>query len=88
MYTDLFTDCNEERIARLFRYLDKDNMGVVDYLSWSKQVMLQDVPNIIRNCRAPGPLFLSALSPVELQLLDNMMNRLHRIAERAAQVRV
>lgn len=51
-------------------------------------VLLQDIPSIIKTCRAPGPLYLSSLSDEELQLLDNMMNRLYKIAEVAAKVTV
>lgn len=48
--------------------------------------LVQDIPNIIKSCRAPGPLYLSSLSEDELKLLDNMMNRLYTIAEVAAKV--
>lgn len=51
-------------------------------------VLPQDIPSIIKTCRAPGPLYLSSLSDEELQLLDNMMNRLYKIAEVAAKVTV
>ena len=47
---------------------------------------LQDIPNIIKHCRAPGPLYLSSLSEQELKLLSNMMQRLHNVAETAAKV--
>ena len=47
---------------------------------------VQDIPSIIKTCRAPGPLYLSSLSEAELKLLDNMMNRLYNIAEIAAKV--
>ena len=52
------------------------------------RLFLQDIPSIIKTCKAPGPLYLSSLSNEELQLLDNMMNRLYKIAEVAAQVTV
>lgn len=47
---------------------------------------LQDVPSIIKNCKAPGPLYLSALSEGELRHLNNMMGRLYRLAEAATAV--
>ena len=50
------------------------------------RLFMQDIPSIIKTCKAPGPLYLSSLSNEELQLLDNMMNRLYKIAEVAAQV--
>ena len=42
---------------------------------------------IIKACKAPGPLALSALSPEELALLEAMMNRLDRCAKAAFEVR-
>ena len=49
--------------------------------------LLQDVPMIIKNCKAPGPLYLSALSQGELRHLNNMMGRLYQLAEAATAVR-
>lgn len=42
---------------------------------------------IIKACKAAGPLALSALSPEELALLEAMMNRLDRCAKAAFEVR-
>lgn len=42
---------------------------------------------IIRACRAPGPLAMSALSDEELALLEAMMERLGRCAKAAFEVR-
>ena len=42
---------------------------------------------IIKACKAPGPLALSALSPEELALLEAMMDRLDRCAKAAFEVR-
>jgi len=44
VYTELFTDATPERLEALFKYLDRDNSGVVDFLSWSRGLRLQDVP--------------------------------------------
>ena len=41
---------------------------------------------IIKACRAPGPLALSALSDEELALLEAMMERLGRCAKAAFEV--
>lgn len=48
---------------------------------------LQDVPQIIKYCKAPGPVYLSALTDEELNLLDNMMLRLNKLGQAAAEVR-
>ncbi len=42
---------------------------------------------IIKACRAPGPLALSALSAEELELLEAMMRRLDRCAKAAFEAR-
>ncbi len=46
VYTELFTDATPERLEALFKYLDRDNTGVVDFLSWSRGLRLQDVPQV------------------------------------------
>ena len=43
---------------------------------------------IIKACRAPGPLALSALSAEELELLEAMMRRLDRCAKAAFEARL
>ena len=49
-------------------------------------LVAQDIPKVIQRCRTPGPLYSSALSEDELQLLDSLMGRLYRCAEAAAAV--
>lgn len=51
-------------------------------------VMVQDLPEIVKHCKSPGPLFLSALTEEEMELLHNMMDRLDHIAEFAVEVRI
>ncbi len=41
VYSELFSDCTPERMDQLFRYLDKDNTGYIDFLSWSRRIRLQ-----------------------------------------------
>ena len=41
VYEQLFSDATEERIEKLFDYLDCDHSGYVDYLSWSRAVKLE-----------------------------------------------
>ncbi|BDA48708.1 Proline dehydrogenase 1, mitochondrial [Coccomyxa sp. Obi] len=84
VYAELFNDASPERMDQLFRYLDKDNTGVVDFLSWSRRIRLQDIPQVIKQCKAPGPLSFTALSEEELRLLNNLMGRLYQLAEAAA----
>lgn len=48
---------------------------------------MQDIPQIVKHCKAPGPLSFTALSDEELRLLNNLMGRLYQLAEAAAAVR-
>lgn len=41
VYAQLFSDGTPERMDQLFRYLDKDHTGCIDYLSWSRRIRLQ-----------------------------------------------
>lgn len=41
VYAELFSDGTPERMDQLFRYLDKDHTGCIDFLSWSRRIRLQ-----------------------------------------------
>jgi hypothetical protein len=47
VYSELFSNATPERIESLFKYLDKDNCGVVDYLSWHRAIRLQVCPLLL-----------------------------------------
>ena len=47
---------------------------------------MQDVPEIIKHCKAPGPLYQTVLTEGELRQLNNMMGRLYQLAEAATAV--
>ena len=88
VYETLFTDASPARINQIFNRLDRKNTGFVDYLEWSKQISLGDVPRIVKNCREHGPLFHASLTDNEYTLLKRMMQRLDDLADAAAQVRL
>lgn len=88
VYSQLFNDSTPARMERVFRYLDTAQAGTIDYVSWSKQVRVQDVPEIVQRCRHQGAFARSALSSEELRLLDNMMVRVDVLAQAAAQANV
>ena len=46
VYSELFNDATPERLERVFKYLDKDESGFVDFLSWSRGLRLHDVPQV------------------------------------------
>ena len=49
-------------------------------------LFLQDIPQVIKQCKAPGPLSFSALSEHELRLRNKMMGLVYELAEAAAAV--
>ena len=49
---------------------------------------LEAIPLVVQHCRTVGPLSLSALNAHELQLLQNMLGRLCKVAQAAAEVRM
>ncbi len=83
VYASLFSDGTPSRLDDLFAHLDPDGTGAIDLLSWSRRVRLQDVPTIVRACRAPGPLAATALTPEELAGLEAMLGRLRGLAASA-----
>mmetsp|Transcript_5093 Transcript_5093/g.14616 ORF Transcript_5093/g.14616 Transcript_5093/m.14616 type:complete len:636 (-) Transcript_5093:748-2655(-) len=95
VYSELFDDGTPERLQEIFNALETDNKedpmrrsGVVDYLSWSQRLKLQDIPLLVKHCRTAGPLTQSALTERELQLLHNMLGRLQKLAEVASESNV
>lgn len=95
VYSELFVDGSPERMRDIFSALETENnedplrpSGVVDYLSWSRRLKLQDIPLLVKHCRTAGELTQSALTERELQLLHNMLGRLQQLAEVASECKV
>jgi proline dehydrogenase len=75
--------------ANLFSAMDVDKNGVVDYVEWLESVQPNDAtlhPFFCTN--GGGESLLPKLNERELQQMDNMVDRLERLAERAAAQRV
>lgn len=63
----------------------------VDYIEWTNSLQMEDVWNLIRLAGPNTPLqdlSLSIPQEPELQLIKNMMKRLHTIVDYAAERRV
>jgi proline dehydrogenase len=94
VYGELFSDGTPERLQDIFNALEHEGSdpmrraGVVDYLSWSQRLKLNDIPLLVKHCRVAGPVSRSALTELELELLHNMIGRLSRLAEVAAESNV
>jgi len=78
-----FFNDSDETLNNLMDYLDQDNTGLVDYITWSKQLTPSDLPNLTRHCRETGPLALATPTDEELELIETMFRRAHTIAEEA-----
>lgn len=78
--------------ADLFAAMDVDKNGVVDYVEWLESVQPNDAtlhPFFCANGGSGGEsTLLPKLNPREAQQMDNMVDRLERLAERAAAQRV
>lgn len=70
--------------AQVFAYLDTDNDGKVDYLTFASRVSVRDGAAIAARCRQPGPFSRAVLTGEELHLLDSMLGRVHTLAAAAA----
>lgn len=87
-YAALFSDDSPDRLDHVFRYLDTDCDGRVDYLAFTKRVTVYDGAAIAGRSRQQGNFSKAALSQEELQLLDTMVKRVDTLAEVAAQAGV
>lgn len=88
VYTRLFSDATEERMAEVFDYLDTDHDGRVDYIAFTKGVTVRDGAAIARRCKEQGPFAKAALDAEEIRLLDNTIKRVDTLAEMAESAHV
>jgi proline dehydrogenase len=58
-------------------------LRVVDYVEFTKNLTLQDLPRLVSRCRTVGPLARSALDATELELVAAMHDRLQLLVETA-----
>jgi proline dehydrogenase len=75
---------NDEDLEKLIEFLDHSNSGYVDYITWSKLLKPTNLPSLIVKCREVGPLSRATPTPEELELIDRLFQRAHRIADEAA----
>lgn len=88
VYDELFSRESDDQIEALFSALDYEAKGRVNYENWSRMVRVEDAPLMAARCKMPGPFSSSVLSAHELQLVENMMARLDRLAELACKDKV
>ncbi|KAL4433468.1 hypothetical protein ABPG77_010321 [Micractinium sp. CCAP 211/92] len=84
VYSELFVDDTPERMDQLFHSLDASHKGMVDYVDWISRISVMDTQVIASRCRSRGPFAEAALNDQEEKLLRNMMARVERLAQAAA----
>ncbi|KAL4856165.1 Proline dehydrogenase 1 [Chlorella vulgaris] len=88
VYSQLFTDDAPERIDEIFAHLDAGKDELVDYVDWISRISVLDTAAIASRCRSRGPFAEAALDADEQRLLRNMMRRVERLAQAAAEADV
>lgn len=88
VYDELFRRESDDHVERLFKHLDYELRGRVNYENWSKQIHVEDAPLIAARCKEHGPFASTVLSAYELQLVENMMGRVDKLSALAAQEKV
>eukprot|EP00546_Thalassionema_frauenfeldii_P010270 CAMPEP_0178907258 /NCGR_PEP_ID=MMETSP0786-20121207/7269_1 /TAXON_ID=186022 /ORGANISM="Thalassionema frauenfeldii, Strain CCMP 1798" /LENGTH=456 /DNA_ID=CAMNT_0020579033 /DNA_START=287 /DNA_END=1654 /DNA_ORIENTATION=- len=81
-YRNFFSD-GDEKIKDIMDYLDYNDSGYVDYITWSKLITPKEIPRLISTCRQVGPLSRASPTDEELDLIDAMFQRAHKIADEA-----
>ncbi|EFJ44944.1 proline dehydrogenase/oxidase [Volvox carteri f. nagariensis] len=80
------TSSVDER-SELWRWLDPEQQGRIDYISWTQRLNLAHMPELAasleQQARATGPGRPWELSPSERVQLQGLLRRLERLVERA-----
>lgn len=82
VYKRLFNGDDAE-IDAVFDRLDTDHDDRIDYVAFTKGVTIYESADIASSCKEEGPFSRAALNKEELQLLDNMLGRVNKLAEAA-----
>lgn len=77
------TKIQGQDVLAYFNALDSDQDGQVNYIEWTNNLQLEDLPLLTKHCAQSGPLTASLLSAEELVLLKRMKARVYHLAELA-----
>lgn len=77
-----------ERADDVFKLIDTDKSGHVDYVSWSNSITIEDLHLLTSQCREKGPLFHATFSDNERDLLLSFRNRVRKLAKLAEELDV
>lgn len=75
VYRELFTDGDDPvRTDQVFDHLSSYRPeDYIDFIDWTRNFTLLDLPEVLTRCRNPGPLHAAAVSPEEIELLRAML---------------
>lgn len=62
--------------------------GMIDYIMWSSLLKPSNLPQLVSKCRDIGPLYLSAPTEEEIDLMETMFTRGHQLAKEASNLGV
>lgn len=79
----LFFKDSDETLASVLDSLDREGRNNIDYITWSQQLKPTDLPRITSNCRSIGPLTLATPSMREIELMEEMRERVKKVANEA-----
>ncbi|RYG65709.1 hypothetical protein EON64_11355 [archaeon] len=82
------TKIEGQDVLTYFNALDSDKDGQVNYIEWTNNLQLEELPLLTQHCTQSGPLTASLLSAEELVLLKRMKARVYHLAELAKQLGV
>ncbi|GAX27792.1 proline dehydrogenase [Fistulifera solaris] len=87
MGVDLFFDPAVDTYMRdIAEQIDLEvSDGMIDYVTWSKLLRPEDLPQVTRGCRSIGPLAIATPSEEELGLMARLRERIHSVAKEAAE---
>jgi proline dehydrogenase len=83
IHSYFFVDA-DRTLDEMLEVLDPQRRGMVDYITWSTFIGPRDLPRITKHCRQMGPLYAATPTEEEIELMEAMFQRGHKLAEEAA----
>lgn len=83
-----FQVTSEEELREVFKAIDHDDDGLIDYIDWSNSIRLSEINSLVQGCTEDGPLSRAALDDEEVRLYQNMTDRVKKIMNLAQELGV
>lgn len=83
-----FNVTDEQEIRNTFDRLDQTRDGKVRLSDWTNSLSLEELSDLVNTCKETGPLYEAALTPEELKLMANLLERMDRIVGLASELGV